>query len=311
MSAAASADDLLPRPAGGHVPGVMLALIAHAALLAALAAGVEWRARTPTVVSAELWAAVPQTAAPRPPAPAPAPPPPPPPPVAVPVLAPPPPKPAAAEPDAQIAIERAARERQERERAERERAQREKAAQEKSARDKAASEKAEREKLERVKAEQAQKLKAEREKAEHLKAERELAAKLVKEKAQQVADEARLVKLREENLRRIQSQAEGAGSPTSTGSAAQDAAPSAGYAGRLIARIKPNIVLTEALPPTLEADVEVRALPGGGIIARRIVKSSGNPLWDEAVLRAIDRTATLPRDVDGRVPGTLVITFRP
>jgi colicin import membrane protein len=29
------------------------------------------------------------------------------------------------------------------------------------------------------------------------------------------------------------------------------------------------------------------------------------------VLRAIDRTDTLPRDTDGRVPPTLVISFRP
>jgi colicin import membrane protein len=29
------------------------------------------------------------------------------------------------------------------------------------------------------------------------------------------------------------------------------------------------------------------------------------------VLRAIDRTAELPRDTDGRVPSVLVITFTP
>jgi colicin import membrane protein len=29
------------------------------------------------------------------------------------------------------------------------------------------------------------------------------------------------------------------------------------------------------------------------------------------VLRAIDRTGTLPRDTDGRVPPVLIITFRP
>jgi colicin import membrane protein len=33
--------------------------------------------------------------------------------------------------------------------------------------------------------------------------------------------------------------------------------------------------------------------------------------WDETVLRAIDRTEVLPRDVDGRVPSTMVIAFRP
>jgi len=39
--------------------------------------------------------------------------------------------------------------------------------------------------------------------------------------------------------------------------------------------------------------------------------SSGNKAWDEAVLKAIDKTATLPRDEDGRVPSVLEISFRP
>jgi colicin import membrane protein len=41
------------------------------------------------------------------------------------------------------------------------------------------------------------------------------------------------------------------------------------------------------------------------------VSSSGHREWDEAVLRAIDRTGTLPRDADGRVPPVIEITFRP
>ena len=49
----------------------------------------------------------------------------------------------------------------------------------------------------------------------------------------------------------------------------------------------------------------------GTIIARRLVKSSGHAAWDDAVLRAIDRTGTLPRDTDGRVPSTLIVAFRP
>ena len=55
----------------------------------------------------------------------------------------------------------------------------------------------------------------------------------------------------------------------------------------------------------------MRAGPSGSIIARRIVRSSGNKEWDEAVLRAIDRTSSLPRDVDGRVPPTITMVFRP
>ena len=51
--------------------------------------------------------------------------------------------------------------------------------------------------------------------------------------------------------------------------------------------------------------------PDGTIIGRRIVQSSGNRAWDEAVLRALDKTETLPRDTDGRVPPALIIEFRP
>ena len=57
--------------------------------------------------------------------------------------------------------------------------------------------------------------------------------------------------------------------------------------------------------------MEVRASPTGTILSRRLVKSSGHKEWDDAVLRAIDRTAELPRDVDGRVPPELVISFTP
>ncbi len=301
MSAAAAGhDDLLPRPPGGLAPGALLALLAHAALVAALAGAVDWRTQTPAVVSAELWAALPRSAAPPPaplpttpnptpaptPTPTPAPPPPPPPPAPAPSPAPAAP-PAIAERDAQIAVERAAREKAQRAQAERE----------KAARDNQA----------RVMADRERAQKAERDSEQARQRQRAAA-----EQAARVAEEARLAKQREDNLKRMLAQVDAAGSGSApAGAAAQEAAPSAGYAGRLIAQIKPNIVLTEVLPATLAADVEVRAAPNGSILARRIVRSSGNATWDDAVLRAIDRTATLPRDTDGRVPGTLVITFRP
>jgi colicin import membrane protein len=58
-------------------------------------------------------------------------------------------------------------------------------------------------------------------------------------------------------------------------------------------------------------EVEVRTAPGGTILSRRLVKSSGHKEWDDAVLRAIDRISTLPRDVDGRVPPVILVAFRP
>jgi colicin import membrane protein len=55
----------------------------------------------------------------------------------------------------------------------------------------------------------------------------------------------------------------------------------------------------------------VKVAPDGTITGRRLTKSSGNPAWDEAVLRAIDRTGTLPRDIDGRVPPSMLLGLRP
>ena len=100
MNRAARPDLLLPQPPGAHPPGALLALLAHAGLLLALTSAVDWRTRTPEVLSAELWASVPQVAAPPPPAPAP---------VAAPTPAPTPapaPQAEVPRPDADIAIER-------------------------------------------------------------------------------------------------------------------------------------------------------------------------------------------------------------
>jgi colicin import membrane protein len=250
-------------------------------------------------VSAELWASVPQIAAPAAEAPTPAPPPVPAP---EPTPAPPPPAPAPpppaaapkpAEPD--IATERA-----ERRRAEADKRKAEIAAEK------------ERDKKERERKQAAEddkkRLAAERRKADDEKKKRELAEAEAREAK---AAEERLAQQREENLRRMMAQAGGTGPVTSTGTAAQGAAPSAAYSGRLVALIRGNLVFTGTTPDNNAAEVEVSAAANGSIISRRLVKSSGHQEWDDAVLRAIDRTARLPRDADGRVPARLIINFRP
>lgn len=266
-------DALMPQRPGGIGRGTALAVLAHIGLVIALAFGVSWRSQEPTGVSAELWAAVPQAAAPAAVEPTPVPKPAPPPAPKV-VEAPPKPSPV----DAQIAIEKekAERVRKEHEQQERDRK--------------------ERERLEREKAEKL---------ALQQKREREVEAKRQKE------EELRLAKQREENLKRVMGEAGGTGAPTATGTAAREAGPSASYAGRIKARVKPNIVLTEDVPGNPTAEVEVRCAADGTIVGRRLVKSSGQKAWDEAVLRAVDRTEILPRDTDGRVPGTMVLAFRP
>lgn len=91
----------------------------------------------------------------------------------------------------------------------------------------------------------------------------------------------------------------------------EPAEPSASYAGRIRARIKPNIVFTSDVDGNPVAEVEVRATTDGTITSQRLVKSSGNKAWDDAVIKAIIRTETLPRDTDGRVWTPLIISFRP
>ena len=299
-------DPFMPSPPTGRGPALALALLAHALLIAALAFGVHWRNSEPTTMAAELWSAVPQAAAPRAVEPAPTAPPtrPPTPPQprakpepavrrAEPVA--PPKPPAAAPPEPQIAIEKAKREAVKRDAAERKEAERERVERKQAqAREALASKKATEERL------KAATEKAQREKAE-------ASAKV--EKAEK-ADAAGLAAAREANLKRMLGQAGATGGATDTGSAARSSGPSASYAGRIMARIKPNIVFGETVDGNPLATVEVTLAPDGTIVAKRLVKSSGVKAWDEAVLRAIDRTEILPRDIDGRVPPPFPIDFR-
>lgn len=291
---AGNLDDLRPRPPDRLSRGAMLAILAHLGLLVALSLGVSWKTSEPEGVEAELWAAVPQVAAPRAvePEPKPAPPPEPPKPTPKTETPPPPPPP---DRDAEIAREK----REQKEKLERQRLEEEKqrAEQEKRERER---ERAQREAEEAKREAQAKKEEAERKKAELEKQKKADAERLAKIEAQ-----------RNENLRRMQGEVNATGAPGSTGTAAQSAGPSAGYAGRIKARIKPNIVFTDEPAGNPIAAVEVKVAPDGTIIGRRLVTSSGIASWDEAVLRAIDRTAVLPRNPDGPTPPSMLIEFRP
>jgi colicin import membrane protein len=151
---------------------------------------------------------------------------------------------------------------------------------------------------------------AEREKAAKEQAAKEKAEKLAREKARQELDAKRREQLRKEQIARMQALAAGGGSPSSQGAAAKSSGPSDSYAGRIRARVKPNIIFTDDVPGNPSAEVEVRMAPDGTIVARKINKSSGVKSWDDAVLRALDKTEVLPRDVDGRVHTPLIIEFK-
>jgi colicin import membrane protein len=319
-------DALAPRRPPGMRLGLALAIGAHVLLILAIAFGVAWKTSEPDGLVAELWAPTVQQAAPRatapeptptPPTPTPTPPQPadptPPPTPVPPAPRTPPPEPAAAPKgptEAEIALEKE-RERQRRERAEAEKERREAAQRERQQerekereRQRAAQQKEREEQQKRDKAEAEKRRLAEAEKEKRDKAEKAEAAARAKREDQQLAA------LRDAQTRRAQALA-GTGEPSSTGTAARSAGPSAGYAGRIRARVKPNITLTGEVAGNPTAVVEVRAAPDGTITGRRIVQSSGSAVWDETVLRAIDRTEILPKDTDGSVPSPITIAFKP
>ncbi len=294
-------DPLRPPAPPGMGRGFAFALIAHAALLAALSAGVSWRTQDPPAFEAELWSAVPQAAAPKLVEPEPEPEPPKPEPKPEPKVQQPSPEELQAERDAEIAIAKA----KEKKKLEEERRR-------------LAELEAERKKQQALK----EKEKLEREREKQLQAKREAEDKLKKEKldkqlkdkqakAEEAKREAKLEAQRQENLRRIQGMAGASGGPSATGTALKSSGPSASYGGRIKARVRPNIIYTDIPVGNPVAEVEVRTLPSGQIVASKLLKSSGDAEWDKAVLRAIDKTETLPRDTDGRVPPVLVISFQP
>ncbi len=274
-------DRLRPPEAPGLGRGVAFAVLAHVLLVIALSLGVHWRTQSPPAFEAELWSAVPQAAAPKAVEPPPEP---------EPEAVKPTPKPPQAAPedlqaqrDAEIAIAKAKDEKKKRDDAEAER-KKQQALKEKQ--DKQAAD-------------------DKRKEADRLKQEKLKADKAVKD-----AD-AKREAMRQDNLKRIMGQAGASGGPTSTGTALKSSGPSSSYAGRIIARVKPNIIYDGSPVGNPPAEVEVRVAPDGTIIGRKLVKPSGDPDWDKAVLRALDKTEILPRDTDGSVQSLMVLTFRP
>ena len=295
--------ELAPPPAQGLGRSLGLALVVHLLLLIALTWGISWPTDSTPAVEAELWSALPKAAAPPPPLPAPEPTPEPPPPPPAPKVKPTPPAPSR---DADIAI-----------------AKQKKAEQEKKLEQEQLKLKKQIEQKEKEKALEQQRQR-EKEKAQEQRDKKELALKEQKEKdrkdkerkeqeAKRAAqDERKLQAMRDENLRRMAGMAGATGSPNATGDALRASGPSPSYGGRIIARVKPNIVFNpDDVSGNPVAEVEVRTAPDGKIMSRKLIKSSGNKAWDEAVIKALDKTDTLPRDTDGTIPTMMVLGFKP
>lgn len=285
MHAATDRLEFAPPPTAGLARALGLAVLAHAVLLAALTWGVHWKRDAVTVTAeAELWSAVPQQAAPKlvdtPPEP--------------PQVTPPPPQAQPKLPDADIALEREKLRLKKEKQQELEKLKQDKLSQEKLLLDK---------KRQQDKRDQERQAIEDKKKSE-LDSKRKEAAKAQQDAKQMEAQ-------RQANIQRMAGLAGATGASTATGTARQSSGPSASYAGRIRASIKPNIVFADDTAGNPVAEVEVRTAPDGTIISRKLTKPSGVQSWDDAVLKAIDKTGKLPRDVDGRVPNSLIISFRP
>jgi len=307
--------EFAPPPTPGLLRSLALAVLAHAFLLAALTWGVHWKRDAISVTAeAELWSAVPQAAAPKlvevpiepiatpatpkPPVVTPAPPTPPPPvPQVQPNL-----------PDPNIALEREKlREKKDLELKKQQALDKQRL--EKQRLDQLKREELKQEKLQLEKKRLQDKRESDKKAAEDKKKAAQEAQR--KETIQAQEDAKKLATQRKANIERMTGLAGASGAPTARGTQLQSSGPSTSYAGRIRARIKPNIVFADDIGGNPAAEVEVRTSPDGTIISRKLTKPSGVKSWDEAVLRAIDKTEVLPRDVDGRVPSALVISFRP
>ena len=321
--------EFAPPRAKGSPRAFALALLVHILLIAALTWGVNWkRSDEAASFEAELWASTPQQAAPRlaevspstplpTPAPVPTPAPPPPPP--------PPPVKAAeikAAPDVDIALEQEKKRKLQQQLKQAEAQKAEKLLEKREAELQAKKEKElkkKKEKEQKTKEELATRKaleeakKAEAKKQDAKDQEKQKLAAVAAEKQKQAA--AASEKARQDNIKRMMGQAGATGAADATGSAQRSSGPrgdSKTYAARVRAAIKPNVVFTDDIVGNPMAKIEVRLTLDGTVISQRLIESSGNKAWDDAAIKAIIRTATMPRDIDGRIPDTtLILEMKP
>lgn len=294
---------IVPRERG-RWRGLLLAAIVHAVLFLMLWIGVNWQSEPPGTIEAEVWSPQPEAAAPRP---APQPEPPPPPVVKEQPRPEPPPPPPKAEPKPEVKPDIALEQEKKR------KLEEEKKRKEDEARRQAEEEK-KRQAEEARKKEEARKREEERKKAEAEKKRKEEEARKRAEeerKRKEAAAEAAREKARQEELNRL---AQTAGTGGSGQAARSRGSTDAGYAGKIRALIISNTVFN--VPPTLAdnpaVEYAVELLPDGTLRnPPRKLKSSGVPGFDEAVLRAIEKSQPFPADREGVVPSSITISHRP
>ena len=104
----------------------------------------------------------------------------------------------------------------------------------------------------------------------------------------------------------------GSGGTSGSGVGGGGNAPS-GWTDKVIKKVKPLIVFNpESISGNPAAVIQVNLAPDGAILSTSILTSSGNSGWDRAVLLALSRAESLPKDDNGKIPQREVkLTFKP
>ena len=81
---------------------------------------------------------------------------------------------------------------------------------------------------------------------------------------------------------------------------------SSAYTEKIKASVMSNV---NEQPSAGPVSIQIKSRPDGMILAKQLIRSSGDPDWDNTILQAIDKTEKLPTDIDGRTPTTMVVKF--
>lgn len=280
-----------------HVSSGGLALLVHGLLLFGLMVGVSWKNPPHLPIEADIWTELPA----------------PPPPIIPPEFAPQPeplpepdplpaPAPEAAKPDqAEIALEKAEKKRLEAElRAQKKQAELQRQLEKKLADDKRAEE------LRLIEQERVEKLRIEKERVEKERVEKEK-----REQSRRLIDQELARQMREEldaestQLRAMQNSAR----------ASRQMREVRDFQERIRAKIRSALILPQRLKGDAEVIFQVSLLPNGEVLRVKLVRTSGQPLYDSAVERAIFKASPLPlpkeREVATQFREGLTLKFRP
>jgi len=150
----------------------------------------------------------------------------------------------------------------------------------------------------------------EKEKEPPKKAEAPKSSSPAETKANAVAEKARADQLA--RLRAAAGAEGGSGGTVGSGVGGGGNAPP-GWTEKVIKKVKPLIVFNaESVSGNPAAVIQVNLAPDGAILSTSVLSSSGNPSWDRAVLLALSRAESLPKDDNGKIPQREVkLTFKP